>query len=118
MTIVLIARLAKYPKMEAILNSLPPKMLLLSADRPAEPVAWEVHANSRHDEHAIRCIEDATFTGKGDKDKVVQRYKDYVNRTVTALAKTLALASVDEVAAPGRSADTTPPKAHDGLILV
>ena len=34
-SVELIARLSKYPKMEALLNSLPPKLLSLSADRSA-----------------------------------------------------------------------------------
>ena len=44
MSLELIARLSTYPKMEALLNSLPPKLLSLSAERAAEPVAWEAHA--------------------------------------------------------------------------
>ena len=99
-SVELIARLSKYPKMEALLNSLPPKLLSLSAERSAEPVAWDAHADSgRHVEHAVRCIEDATFTGKGDKPKVVQLYKDYVGKTVNALQHTLALGSSGDAAA-------------------
>ena len=103
-SVELIARLAAYPKMEALLNSLPPKLLSLSAERAAEPVAWEAHAGGRHVEHAVRCIEDATFTGKGDKPKVVVLYKEYVSRTVSALARTLALASTED-ATSGAGAD-------------
>ena len=95
-SVELIARLGVYPKMDALLNSLPPKLLGLSADeRAVEPVAWDRldESGGRHVEHAVRCIEDATFTGKGDKPKVVALYKDYVSRTVGALARTLALAA-------------------------
>ena len=97
-SVELIARLGVYPKMDALLNSLPPKLLGLSAECAVEPVAWDRldESGGRHVEHAVRCIEDATFTGKGDKPKVVALYKDYVSRTVGALARTLALASIGD----------------------
>ena len=40
-SVELIARLGVYPKMDALLNSLPPKLLGLSAERAVEPVAWD-----------------------------------------------------------------------------
>ena len=56
-SVELIARLSTYPKMEALLNRLPPKLLSLSAGRPAEPVAWEAHAGGRHVEHTpVRTV--------------------------------------------------------------
>ena len=72
MSIEVIARLSVYPKMEALLDSLPPKLIALSAEQPAEPVAWDraAHAGGRHVEHAVTCIQEAFFTGKGDKPKV------------------------------------------------
>ena len=110
-SIELIARLSKYPKMQALLNSLPPKLLSLSAERSAEPVAWDAHADGgRHVEHAVRCIEDATFTGKGDKPMVVQLYKNYVGKIVDALQHTLALgASGDAAEADATSDQRTAP---------
>ena len=94
MSVELIARLAAYPKMEALLNSLPPGLLALSAERAAEPAGRRTQAAVTS---SMRRIEDATFTGKGDKPKVVALYKDYVSRTVNALART-ALASAEMLA--------------------
>ena len=70
-SVELIARLSKYPKMEALLNGLTPKLISLSAERAAEPVAWEAREGGRHVEHAIRCIEDATFTGTGEEEYLI-----------------------------------------------
>jgi hypothetical protein len=76
---------------------LPPKLLSLSAARDAEPVAWEAHTGGWHVEHAVQCIEGATFTGKGDQPIVVQLYKNYVDRIVATLSKTLAHVQREEV---------------------
>jgi hypothetical protein len=108
-SIEVLARLRLIPRMEALLNALPPKLLALSAAHPAEPAAWESHAGGRHVEHAKRCIQDAHFTGKGDKSTVVGLYMEYVDRTVSALSKSLAFgqasasdsdAGVEQLAAP------------------
>ena len=40
-------------------------------------------------------IQQATFTGKGDKPRVIDLYKDYVGRIVTTLQSTLALAGAN-----------------------
>ena len=107
-SIEVIARLSAYPKMEELLDSLPPKLIALSADQPAEPVAWDraAHAGGRHVEHAVTCIQEAFFTGKGDKPTVIGLYKKFVSGLVTALQKTLAVLSQSDGGAAGGGAPT------------
>ena len=84
----LIARLSVYPKMRSALESLPPKLLNMSADAPSEPI--EAGALAGRVEANVARLEAATFTGKGDKPIVVKLYKEYVSRIVGTLASTLA----------------------------
>ena len=84
----LIARLSVYPKMRSALESLPPKLLRVSADTPSEPI--EVGALAGRVEAKVARIDAATFTGKADKPIVVSLYKEYVVRIARVLATTLA----------------------------
>ena len=82
-----------YPKMRDELERLPPKMLYLSSDAKATPVelrAEHSKLGSRVDE-VVRSIENATFTGSGDKERVPQLYKEYVDRIASMLVTTLSL---------------------------
>ena len=110
MSIEVIARLSAYPKMEELLDSLPPKLIALSAEQPAEPVAWDraAHAGGRHVEHAVTCIQEAFFTGKGDKPTVIDLYKKFVSEIVTALQKTLAVLSQSEQSDGGAAGGGAP----------
>ena len=86
-------RLEAYPKMRDELERLPPKVLCLRSDAEATPVELRVdHSklDSRVDE-VVQSIQRATFTGKGDKDKVPALYKDYVQRIADMLVRTLSL---------------------------
>ena len=98
----LLVRLRAYPKMWEALEALPHKVLALSSSEPSKPVELpaEESLETRVDDVTAR-IQQATFTGKGDKETVIAMYKDYVARIATALQKTLALASA---AAPSKFA--------------
>ena len=76
-----------------------PRQGALAAHRPpAEPVrALTGELRGRVDQVVAR-ITGATFTGKGDKDKVPKLYYDYATRITDALQDTLALVESQEVA--------------------
>ena len=96
-----ISRLAAYPKLRAELEKLPPKLLLIRGDAPTEEATGFAGAedlSSRVDK-IVSAIEVATFTGAGDKIKVVGMYKDYVARIAGVLQNTLTLAAVESPAA-------------------
>lgn len=93
----LIVRLRAYPKMLEFLKVLPDKVLALSSSEPSRPVELpvEVQLETRVQDVTAR-IQQAKFTGKGDKDTVINLYKKYVSDIATALQKTFALASMKE----------------------
>ena len=87
----LLVRLSVYPRMKAVLDKLPPKMLSLASGRAPEPVEVS-HSDVWHRvEQVIENIQQATFTGKGDKEVVPELYRSYVQRVATLLVSTLAL---------------------------
>ena len=98
----LIVRLSAYPKMLAVLTSLPPKLLLLSIDRPPEPI--QASKTFRASELSQRCeqvshrIRRAKFTGRGDRSKVLEMYTSYVERITRALQRTLAMQQIRDMA--------------------
>ena len=71
-SVELIARLETYPKMKAVLDTLPPKVLALSSSAPPKPVA--VSADDTRVARVTGKIEKATFTGPSDKPRVVGIY--------------------------------------------
>ena len=79
------------------LEVLPDKVLALSSSEPSRPVELpvEVQLETRVQDVTAR-IEQAKFTGKGDKAKVINLYKKYVSDIATVLQKTFALASMKE----------------------
>jgi hypothetical protein len=91
----LLARLDTYPKMRAVLDALPPKMLSLEKGRSSMRIDFEAGSLGTRVEEVTRRIQGATFTGKGDKPVVIGIYKDYVTRLADMLQKTLTLASVE-----------------------
>ena len=84
------ARLSVNPNLRDALASLPPKMLALRSDADPAPIKAEAGALEGRVERVVAAIESDTFTGKGDKPKVVQLYKDYVERIASALQPLLA----------------------------
>ena len=88
----LITRLESYPKMKAVLDALPPKVLALSSKASPEPVM--VKAADGHVARLTAKIEKATFTGPSDKPMVVGIYKEFVERITSVLMSTLRLDSV------------------------
>ena len=91
-------RLSAYPKMRAVLDKLPPKLLSLSSGRPAEAVDLATGELDSRIEQVFGRIQKATFTGKGDKETVPSLFRSYVERIVGALQKTLAFISDDDSA--------------------
>jgi hypothetical protein len=74
--------------MKRALDVLPPKMLRLSSTEPIEVVDLQGGGLETRVDEVIERINQATFTGKGDKAKVVGLYKDYVGRIATVLQET------------------------------
>ena len=87
----LLARLSDYPKMKAVLDQLPPKMLSLASGRAPEPVELSHDDVKQRVEHVIGSIKQAKFTSGKDKQKVPELYKSYIERISTALMSTLTL---------------------------
>ena len=77
----------KFPRAEAALRSLGPKVLSLTGASP--PEAADLAGREGHVEEVVRSIEEATFTGKGDKGRVIRMYKDYAARIAESLLKSL-----------------------------
>lgn len=89
MSIELTARLSASPKMQNELEKLNPKMLALSSDTSATPVKMQEVDLEEHLAGARLRIEAATFTGAGDKLKVVGLHKTYVEQIASVMQKTL-----------------------------
>ena len=87
-----VLRLQEYPKMEAELNKLPPKVLTLSSNHAARPKELKA-SGGQHVKQVFELIQNAKFTGKGDKERVVAMYKDYAMRIARVLQGTLAFAA-------------------------
>eukprot|EP00966_Prymnesium_polylepis_P045220 1047561-Prymnesium_polylepis.1 len=86
-----VLRVTNYPKLRDTLSVLPPKVLTIKSNGSIEPLQMPVGgASAQQVAAAIRRITSATFTGKGDKSRVVQLYKDYVLRIVEVLQDTFA----------------------------
>ena len=101
------------------LERLPPKMLCLSSSAEATPIDFtsDAQLDSRVGE-VVKSIQNATFTGAGDKEKVPKLYKDYVDRIASMLTTCLSLlpasfAAVQDAASllplPTVSAPLAPP---------
>jgi hypothetical protein len=94
-------RLKAYPKMQEALDTLPPKLLLLSSDEPTKKVDLKEESLEGRVERVVSRIERAHFIGKADKPVVIATYKDYVSRMASSLqeALPLLLSAVGEVSA-------------------
>ena len=101
----LIARLNAYPKMKEVLSNLPPKMLSLASGKEAMAVELEAGDLKTRVDQVVKGIERATFTGKGDKEKVPQMYKEYVSRIAGVLQDTLGVAAAERY--PRRSSSAS-----------
>ena len=86
----LISRLSAFPRMKATLDLLPPKVIVLSSEHDPKPLQLEERTGNggRHVEEALQKIEDATFTGKGDKPMVKDLFRRYepLSRAALCLA--------------------------------
>jgi hypothetical protein len=98
----LLIRLRAYPKMRDALAKLRPKMLKLRSGQQAVPVDLVTEELEGRVERVIARIQSATFTGKGDKEKVPALYKTYVARIAMTLQSIIGLAG--GAAAGGREA--------------
>ena len=87
----LLVRLSVYPRMKAVLDKLPPKVLTLSSKAP--PTQVVVKETDGHVERLMAKIEKSTFTGPSDKPMVIGIYKEFVERITRVLASTLKIAS-------------------------
>ena len=96
----MLVRLRAYPKMRALLDKLPPKMLELTQGAPPTPVDLQADVLETRLVDVTGRIERAKFTGKADKPNVVAMYKEYVERTLIALQHTLAASAAASHAGP------------------
>ena len=84
-----IARLAYYPALRALLSTLPTmKIMQFQLDGTAEPVSVESDAHNgmrSRIEAVVQSIQDATFTGKGDKPVVINLYREYCAKIGAAI---------------------------------
>jgi hypothetical protein len=84
-----IARLAYYPALSALLSTLPTeKIMQFQVDGAGEPVSVEADAQNgmrSRIEAVVQSIQDATFTGKGDKPVVVNLYREYCAKIGSAI---------------------------------
>ena len=102
----MLSRLTVVPAMQTMLKVLPPKMLRISTDKQAEPVEFSEGALGSRVDDVYARINDATFTGKGDKEKVPLKYRAYATAISAALTDVLVLVTADE----GSVAQLAPPQ--------
>jgi hypothetical protein len=103
----------------AILDTLPPKVLLLRSGIKAQPVELDATPLDERVQVVLKKIQNATFTSKKDNHKVLDMYKQYVTRTVQTLEKTLhfAAAALSEVQRPSLSLPRMPAVAVEPVQL-
>ena len=105
----LLMRLKAYPKMQEILGSLTPKILLLSSNEPTREVSLQSSELKTRVRHVTQRIETAHFIGRADKPIVIKTYEDYVSRIAIALTETLSLLPSSSDVAKGESAQLALP---------
>merc|ERR1712137_1369717 len=92
-SVEVLARLTAYPKMQVVLQALPSKLLSLTNGRQPEVVNLQDIQLDKRIENIVAQIQSATFTGKGDAEKVPGFYREYVERIASKLQSTLAFAA-------------------------
>ena len=92
----LLARFTAYPKMQAMLSPLPPKMLNLASNRAPQVVEIQAGDLAAHVSMVESRIRSATFTSMEDNEIVPTLYEDYIDRIVGVLQTTLSLSGADE----------------------
>ena len=91
-----VARLHTNPRLREAMSEFDvqrPKMLALCSGAPAQPIPLEEADLVSRVERVKARIQSATFTGKGDAEKVPQLYTDYVSRIADTLQPLLAVAT-------------------------
>lgn len=80
-----LCRLSPYPRLREHLEHLPPKMVEIDGPSPV-PVGIDTSEGvGAHSASVRAALASATFTGKGDKQRVTTLYHDYVNDMCDAL---------------------------------
>ena len=95
-----LSRLAVYPRLRDVLKSLPPKLLALRSDGEPEQVELAASDVGHRRTRVIEAIRKATFTGKGDKDKVIRLYEKYAEGILGKVQETLGKLQIDDAVAP------------------
>lgn len=79
--------------MKAIVDRLPPKVIIIAGGVASEEVALPTSSKpGGHVKAAYSRLQAAKFTGKGDRESVQNLYTSYVERIASSLQKTLAFA--------------------------
>ena len=84
------------PRARAALAPLPPKKLRLVSGLPPAPVEPDASELQGRVAHVISRVERATFTGSGDKARVVALYREYTESISGALLKVLATTAAED----------------------
>ena len=92
----MLSRLTVVPAMQTMLEALPPKMLRISTNKQPERVRFSEHALGSRVDDVYALINGATFTGKGDKEKVPLKYRAYATAISAALTDVLVLVTAEE----------------------
>ena len=89
----LLARLGAVPRVRAVLDALPSKVLVLQSGLPTQRGDAPAGELADRVDQVIARIAKATFTGNSDSETVPALYRDYVARIVGVVQSVLALAS-------------------------
>ena len=110
--------------MTAVLSSLPPKLIRLTADAPPQEIKPEVGDLAARVSMVKSRLGKSTFTSQSDKERVPMLYEDYVKSIVGVLQTTLSLAGAEDPqlvlpAMPSVSAPAAAPlRLADGQLLL
>ena len=77
------------------LDKLPPKMILISSNKPEEQVNFSNDGLDTRVDDVVARILNSKFTSGSDRDKVPRMYKAYVARIAEMLQTTLSFATAD-----------------------
>ena len=89
----LLARLGAVPRVRAVLDALPSKVLVLHSGLPTQTGDAPAGELADRVDQVIARIAEATFTGNSDSETVPALYRDYVARIVGVVQSVLALAA-------------------------
>lgn len=91
----LIRRLSVYPKIHAMFDSLPPKLVALSTGHPPQAFAFEAD-NMLDVAQIYERLRASTFTSMGNRESVLNEYKSFMGKIAGMLQSTLVITAAPE----------------------